>query len=71
MRGVFTADREAVIELEVCGPAGAKLAVAAVVDTGFTGYLTFPQDVINALGLRYHSQTTALLADGSRVAMAK
>jgi len=40
--GAVTADREAVVKLEVRGPAGTKAEVEFVLDTGFTEYLTKP-----------------------------
>lgn len=35
-----------------------------IVDTGFTGHLTLPSDVINRLGLNYSGQRAVATADG-------
>lgn len=48
--GVVTAEREAVIGLKVQGPSGQTQKIQAVIDTGFTGWLTLPPSLIAALG---------------------
>lgn len=63
--GVVNARREPVVGLRLRGPAGIEAAVEAVVDTGFSGYLTLPADRIAALGLQRHSVSGAVLADGT------
>lgn len=63
--GVVTADREAIIPLTVRGPADVELAVEAVIDTGFDGYLSLPTALIRRLGLPWRQRGRALLADGS------
>ena len=35
----------------------------AIIDTGFTGWLTLPQEAIDDLGLTYYGQRPAVLAD--------
>ncbi len=67
MTGVVSSDREVLLRIVVRGPNGREQGVDAVVDTGFNGYLTLPHSVVAALGLVYHSQTVAMLADGSTV----
>jgi clan AA aspartic protease len=67
--GILTAAREAVIPLVVRGPAGHEAAVDAVIDTGFTGWLTLPTALVVALGLPFGGSTRATLSDGSEVAM--
>lgn len=42
--GKITANREAISELEVIGSNQKKEKVEAVIDTGFNGYLTLPND---------------------------
>ena len=44
--GKITANREAIIELEVIG------SNQLIIDTGFNGYLTLPNDLINYLKLQ-------------------
>lgn len=57
--------REALIRLTVLGFRGAKLDIQAVVDTGFTGWLTLPPTVIAELGLNWRNFGRGVLADGS------
>lgn len=37
------------------------------IDTAFNGYLVFPQELIQRLGLQQEAATEAILADGSHV----
>src|SRR5436190_16276454 len=62
--GTVVAD-EARIELTVRGPRGRQRRINAVVDTGYTGSLTLPHDLIEALRLPWHNVGDAVLADGS------
>jgi predicted aspartyl protease len=39
------------------------------VDTAFNGFLVFPQEMIEDLGLQQEAATEAILADGSRVTL--
>lgn len=41
--------------------------VTAWIDTAFNGYLVFPRDMIENLGLQQEAATEAILADGSSV----
>jgi clan AA aspartic protease len=63
--GQITADREAVLRLVVQGPSGSELEVDAVIDTGFTEFLTLPPAIIAGLGLTFRYSTPMVLADGS------
>lgn len=56
---------EARIRIKVRGIRGRDREVEAVVDTGYSGSITLPSDVIAALGLRFRSVDRALLADGT------
>lgn len=56
---------EAIIRLTVRGPGGERQRIEAVIDTGFTGYLTLPPDMIERLGLTRRGSARAILADGS------
>ncbi len=67
--GQVTGGGEAVISLRVRGPAGREADVGAVVDTGFTDYVTLPSTVISALGLPYEAPTQATLAAGHVIVM--
>jgi clan AA aspartic protease len=65
IRGLVTADHEAIIRFLVRGPSGQRQHVEALVDTGFNGWLTLPPGIINSLGLPWRRRGRALLADGS------
>ena len=56
-----------VISLEVQGPAGQRLTVDAIVDTGYSGFLTLPPALIGALRLPRVGRGDASLADGNAV----
>jgi clan AA aspartic protease len=43
--------------------------VTAWIDTAFNGFLVFPQEMIEKLGLQQEAGTEAILADGSRVTL--
>jgi clan AA aspartic protease len=57
-------NREAVIELEIRGLDGLQ-QVEAVIDTGYNGELTVPEDLVNALQLPFAGYRRGMLADGS------
>ncbi len=63
MTGSFTSEGEPALPVHVAGPAG-TLNIDAVVDTGFNGELTLPQEQIDALGLPKATVTEVILADG-------
>lgn len=67
--GEVTPDKEAIIKLNVRGPSGKEQEVTAVLDTGYTEFLTLPPAIIAALGLPYQYAVPMYLADGSRVRM--
>ena len=51
IEGFVNANREAVVTIPLLGPAGQTREIAAVVDTGFNGYLTLPPTLEAELGL--------------------
>ncbi len=65
--GKVTVNREAVIELEVAGPAQQPRRIQAVIDTGYNGYITLPSHLITALQLPFVGHRRGMLADGSVV----
>jgi clan AA aspartic protease len=67
MTGQVTPFHEARLNLEVRGANGASARVEVVLDTGFTGALTLPADLVAALALAPLSSTQVILADGSLV----
>ena len=67
--GKITANREAIIELEVIGSNQKREKVEAVIDTGFNGYLTLPNDLINYLKLQLAGSRHVTLGDGNVVVL--
>ena len=65
IEGFVNANFEAVVTIPLLGPAGQTREVAAVVDTGFNGYLTLPPTLVAELGLSVVGAGQAILADGS------
>jgi clan AA aspartic protease len=69
IHGTVSPFREAILLLTVRGPSGQEEQVDAVIDTGFSDFLTLPPNLIARLGLRFRSSTRVTLADGSTVAL--
>ena len=67
IEGVVNSAYEAVIPLSLRGPAGQAQEVEAVIDTGFTGFVTLPPSLAAELGLVFMGTSEATLADGSEV----
>ncbi len=66
MRGrVVGGGREAILPLTVIGSSGVRTEVEATVDTGFTGSLCLPLDVVHSLSMPFVGRGVAVLADGS------
>jgi clan AA aspartic protease len=63
--GVVRSGREAVIDVRVRGPDRRERVVEAIVDTGFTGFLTLPSALIAALRASHLGRSRVLLADGT------
>jgi clan AA aspartic protease len=63
--GVVNINREATIRLVVSGPGGKQQDIEAIIDTGFTGFLTLPPAIVAALELSWLSRQPGVLADGS------
>ena len=57
--------REPLIRVTIRGSRGRQHEIEAVVDTGYTGWLTLPPDLIAALNLRWLTFGRGILADGS------
>ena len=68
MRGrVDGGGREAILPLTVIGRSGVRAEVEATVDTGFTGSLCLPLDIVRSLSVPFVGRGVAVLADGSTV----
>ena len=69
IKGTVNRAYEAVVSLPLRGPAGQARDVDAVVDTGFTRFLTLPQTMVAELGLGYRGVNRVILADGSETTL--
>ena len=67
--GKINANREAIIELDVIGSNQKREKVEAAIDTGFNGYLTLPNDLINYLKLQLAGSRHVTLGDGNVVVL--
>ena len=65
MMGNVNSRREAIIQLAVLGENKQIQAIKAVIDTGYTGFLTLPSAIITTLGLTWYMQEEGILGDGS------
>ena len=65
IQGVVNAALEAVVSITVQGPLGQEREIEAVLDTGFTDFLTLPSALAAELGLAYRNRGQMILADGS------
>jgi clan AA aspartic protease len=57
---------EAILPIDVSGKSGAIITLDAIVDTGFSEFLTLPSALIDELELTRTTLVTIRLADGSR-----
>ena len=64
IKGKVSGDQRALVTVEILDSTGRFQPVEAILDTGFTGYLTLPQESIRQLGLRPVGQRTFELANG-------
>jgi clan AA aspartic protease len=58
---------EAIIKIAVGRIGSPKIAIDAVIDTGFTSFLSLPLAIITDLGLPWHYRDVGTLGDGSEV----
>jgi predicted aspartyl protease len=63
--GTVTVDLEARVDIVVGGASGAQITIQAILDTGFSEYLTLPITLIEELNLPLREATQIRLADGS------
>ena len=67
MFGMVNNNCEAIIKVAVGRIGSPKITVDAVIDTGFTSFLSLPLSVITDLGLPWHYRDVGTLGDGSEV----
>jgi clan AA aspartic protease len=56
---------EAIVRLWIRGTEGRVLETEVIIDTGFSGTLSLPQEMVAGLGLLPQGQMLGVLADGS------
>ncbi|HEX7183416.1 MAG TPA: clan AA aspartic protease [Thermoanaerobaculia bacterium] len=69
LTGRVTAEKEAVVGIQVLGSAGQVTSVEAGIDTGYDGFLTLPASLIRDLDLPFAGTARAILGDGKEVSM--
>ena len=67
--GRVSANREAIIELEIVRSNRRNETIEAVIDTGFDGYLTLPRNIVKRLKLQPAGNRRATLGDGNTVVL--
>jgi clan AA aspartic protease len=67
MQGFVNQNCEAIIRVAVGRADSSKQMVEALIDTGFTGFLSLPLSAIAGLGLPWHFRDLGTLGDGSEV----
>ena len=65
IEGVVNASYEAVVTISLRGSDGAVRDIEAVIDTGYSGFLTLPPRLVAELGLPFVTSAQAILANGS------
>jgi clan AA aspartic protease len=63
VRGTFDTSGSPVINVEVSGPSGPRRNLTAIVDTGFTGFLSIPSAELAQVGLAPTGAALVILAD--------
>ena len=67
IEGAVNDAHEAVVALSLQGPAGQVRDIEAVIDTGYSGFLTLPTALVMELGLPFAYIGRALLANDDEV----
>ena len=67
IEGAVNAAYEPIIPLRMRGPEGQTRDIEAVVDTGYSGFLTLPLKVVAELGLPFAHVSQAFLANDEEV----
>ncbi len=67
IQGAVNAAYEAVVPLPLQAPEGWTRDIEAVVDTGYSGFLTLPPELVDELGLPFAYMGQAFLANDAEV----
>ncbi len=65
MQGVVNRNREAMIRLVIGNENSQRQVIDAVIDTGYTGFLSLPHEIIVAFSLPWIGVDRGTLGDGS------
>lgn len=65
LTGTVNSRLEAVLRVWIRSPEGPALETEAIIDTGFSGALSLPREMIARLGLLQEGRMRGILADGS------
>jgi clan AA aspartic protease len=67
IHGIVSRNREATISLVVVNESRQTKLITAVIDTGYTGFLSLPNEIITELDLSWTGIDRGTLGDGSEV----
>jgi clan AA aspartic protease len=67
IHGVVSRNREATISLVIVNENRQTKLITAVIDTGYTGFLSLPSEIITELNLAWTGIDRGTLGDGSEV----
>jgi clan AA aspartic protease len=67
IHGVVSRNREATISLVIVNESRQTKLITAVIDTGYTGFLSLPNEIITELNLSWTGIDRGTLGDGSEV----
>jgi clan AA aspartic protease len=67
IHGVVSRNREATISLVIVNESRQTKLITAVIDTGYTGFLSLPSEIITELDLLWTGIDRGTLGDGSEV----
>ncbi len=66
LTGKVNSRLEAIVRLWIGGPEDRALETDVLIDTGFSGFLSLPPEIIANLGLLPHGEMVGTLADGTK-----
>jgi clan AA aspartic protease len=67
IHGVVSRNREATSSLVIVNESRRTKLITAVIDTGYTGFLSLPSEIITELNLSWTGSDRGTLGDGSEV----